>query len=204
MAVVQQSLRRILATIVYTGPGLSGKTTNLTVLGGWLPHTRMTLFPTTTERTAFFDELPIEIPLADGWRIVYKVQTVPGQAAYHEARELVLRRPDGVVFVADSDPRRLEANELALQETVRVLGRGDRSLAEIPAVFQFNKQDVAGALGPDALNGALNPGGAPWVLAEAHRGIGIVETLSLAVRNVSDALADTYGFQLLGSVPPAA
>lgn len=197
MAVVQQSLRRILATIVYTGPGLSGKTTNLTVLGGWLPHTRMTLFPTTTERTAFFDELPVEIPLADGWRIVFKVQTVPGQAAYHEARELVLRRPDGIVFVADSDPRRLDANELALHEVTCLLQRGDRPLGEVPVVFQFNKQDVPGALAPDVLNPVLNPGGAAWVLAEAHRGVGIVETLGLAVSKVSRSLAQIYGLEQL-------
>jgi mutual gliding-motility protein MglA len=199
MAVVQQSLRRILATIVYTGPGLSGKTTNLTVLGEWLPQTRMTLFPTTTERTAFFDELPVEIPLADGWRIVFKVQTVPGQAAYHEARELVLRRPDGVVFVADSDPRRLEANELALHEVTRVLQRGDRAIFEVPVVFQYNKQDVKAALSPEVLNAALNPAGAAWVLAEAHRGVGIVETLGLAVEKVSRSLAETYGFEQLVS-----
>lgn len=197
MAVVQQSLKRILATIAYTGPGLSGKTTNLTVLGSWLPHTRMTLFPTTTERTAFFDELPLEIPLADGWRIVYKVQTVPGQAAYQEARELVLRRPDGVVFVADSDPRRLEANQLALHDLVRVLARGERPVAEVPAVFQFNKQDIPGAMSPTVLNRVLNPAGAPWVLAEAHRGVGVVETLGLAVRNVSSALAEGYGLAQL-------
>lgn len=198
MAIVQQSLKRILATIVYAGPGLSGKTTNLTVLGGWLPRTRMTLFPTISERTAFFDELPVEIPLADGWRLVFKVQTVPGQAAYREARELVLRRPDGLVFVADSDPRRLEANELALDEMTRLLERGERPLDEIPVVFQFNKQDVDGALSPDVLNPVLNRGGAPWVLAEAHRGVGIVETLGLAVERVSTALGATYGFERLG------
>jgi signal recognition particle receptor subunit beta len=198
MALVQQSLRRILATIVYAGPGLSGKTTNLTVLGEWLPNTRMTLFPTTSERTAFFDELPVEVPLADGWRIVFKVQTVPGQAAFREARELVLRRPDGVVFVADSDPRRIEANELALDEVTRILERGDRGLSEIPVVFQYNKQDMAGALGPETLNARLNPGGAAWVLAEAHRGVGIVETLALAVEKVSAVVAETYGVQLVG------
>jgi mutual gliding-motility protein MglA len=193
MAVVQQSLRRILATIVYTGPGLSGKTTNLTVLGSWLPHTRMTLFPTASERTAFFDELPLHLALPDGWRIVFKVQTVPGQAAYKEARELVLRRPDGIVFVADSDPRRLEANQAALHEVTSILARGDRALEEIPAVFQFNKQDLPGALSPDELNPVLNAAGAPWVLAEAHRGVGIVETLALAVDRVSHALEGTYG-----------
>jgi mutual gliding-motility protein MglA len=193
MAVMQQSMRRILATIVYAGPGLSGKTTNLTVLGSWLPRTRMTLFPTTSERTAFFDELPIEVPLPDGWRIVFKVQTVPGQAAYKDARELVLRRPDGIVFVADSDPRRLEANEVALHEVTSILARGDRPLEEIPAVLQFNKQDLPGALSPNVLNGALNAGDAPWVLAEAHRGVGIVETLGVAVRKVATAVASTYG-----------
>jgi len=197
MAIVQKSLRRVLATIVYAGPGLSGKTTNLTVLGGWLPRTKMTLFPTPTERTAFFDELPVQIGLADGWQLVFKVQTVPGQAAYREARELVLRRPDGIVFVADSDPRRIEANELALDEVTRLLVRGDRPLEDVPAVFQYNKQDVPGALSPGVLNGALNPGGAPWLLAEAHRGVGIVETLGLAVQRVTSALAATYGFERL-------
>ena len=193
MAVVQQSLRRVLATIVYAGPGLSGKTTNLTRLGSWLPQTRMTLFPTASERTAFFDELPLEVPFGNGWRIVYKVQTVPGQAAYRDARELVLRRPDGIVFVADSDARRLEANRLALQEVTMILGRGDRSLAEIPAIFQFNKQDVDGAMSPQALNEVLNPAQASWVLAEAHRGVGVVETLALAVRKVSAALECSLG-----------
>jgi mutual gliding-motility protein MglA len=195
MAVMQQSMRRILATIVYAGPGLSGKTTNLTVLGSWLPRTRMTLFPTTSERTAFFDELPIEEPLSDGWRIVFKVQTVPGQAAYKEARELVLRRPDGIVFVADSDPRRLVANQVALHEVTSILARGDRPLEEIPAVLQFNKQDLPGALAPGVLNAALNRTNAPWVLAEAHRGVGIVETLDLAVRKVAMVVASTYGLQ---------
>jgi signal recognition particle receptor subunit beta len=109
----------------------------------------------------------------------------------------VLRRPDGIVFVADSDPRRIEANELAVDEVTRLLVRGDRPLEDIPAVFQYNKQDVPGALSPGVLNGALNPGGAPWVLAEAHRGVGIVETLGLAVQRVTSALAATYGFERL-------
>jgi mutual gliding-motility protein MglA len=154
----------------------------------------MTLFPTPSERTAFFDELPIEIPLSDGWRIVYKVQTVPGQASYKDARELVLRKPDGIVFVADSDPRRLEANEVALQEVTSILERGDRALEEVPAVLQYNKQDLPGALSPDELNRVLNPAQASWVLAEAHRGVGVVETLGLAIRKVALSIEGNYGF----------
>jgi hypothetical protein len=195
MAVMQRSETRMLGQIVYVGPGLSGKTTNLTVLAAMLPKTRLTMFPTANERTAFFDELPVRVPLPGGWHAAFRVQTVPGQAhaQYRRAREMLLASPDAVVFVADSDPRRMAANRHALDEVKGILAGGTRPLEEVPLVYQYNKQDVPGALRPDEMHPEINPEGAPYVLAEAVRGVGIVETLGLAVARGTALIVSDFG-----------
>lgn len=197
MAIMQRSERRFLGQIVLVGPGLSGKTTNLTVLSKWLPKTKLTTFPTANERTAFFDELPVRIPLPGGWHTVFKVQTVPGQAhaQYRRARELLLAAPDVVVFVADSDARRMDANRHALDEVKEILVRGSRPLQQIPLIFQYNKQDVPNALRPEEITAELNPERAPVVLGEVVRGVGIIETLRLAVGRGTDLIIDDFGLE---------
>lgn len=200
---MQRSERRFLGQAVYVGPGLSGKTTNLTVLAGMLPATRLTTFQTANERTAFFDELPVRIPLPGGWHAAFRVQTVPGQghAQYRRARRMLLASPDVVVFVADSDPRRMDANRHALDEVMGLLSEGARPLEQVPVVYQYNKQDVPGALSPEEINPEINPRGAPYVLAEVVRGVGVVETLGLAVRRGTALIVSDFGLAAAGGTP---
>lgn len=200
MAVISHGEKRFRAQVVYAGPGLSGKTTNLRRLSEWLPNTPMTEFETENERTTFYDELPVELPLHEGsdWSVVFKIQTVPGQVQYRASREMVLRNPDAVVFVADSDPRRMDANRYALDELTRILEGGTRALSEIPLVLQYNKVDVEGALSMDEMNRMLNPGGAPVVEAFALKGVGVIETLAVALDLAVAKIAEEYPMAAAG------
>jgi signal recognition particle receptor subunit beta len=196
MALLNTSGRVVIAQVVFAGPGLSGKTTNLRWLAERLPATPFTEFPTRHERTAFMDELPLDVAVGTGgWRLAVSLQTVPGQANAQaaEARRVVLRRPDVIVFVADSDPRRMDANRLALHDVRSILaprGRIDEELP--PLIFQYNKQDVAGAVTPEHLDAVLNPTGATRVLAEAVRGVGVIDTLKVAVERVRERVLEEF------------
>jgi signal recognition particle receptor subunit beta len=197
--------REIHAKIVYYGPGLGGKTTNLLHLHGRLPdhaRGRMISIATENERTLFFDFLPIDLGQVRGFRVRFHLYTVPGQGYYAASRRVILRGVDGVVFVADSDRRRLLENLESFDDLLRNL-RGERLAPErIPLVMQWNKRDLSGAVPAAHLEALLNLYRAPSFEAVATTGHGVVETLKACCGGVLRSIENGQS-AALPAPPPA-
>jgi signal recognition particle receptor subunit beta len=185
------------AKVVYYGPGLCGKTTNLQAIHQrTAPQSRgdMVSLETETDRTLFFDLLPLEVGVIGGMKVRLQLYTVPGQVFYNATRKLVLKGVDGVVFVADSQAAALDANVESLNNLKQNLAELNLTLADVPIVFQYNKRDIRNILPVEALQGALNAEGAPYYEAAALHGIGVFETLKgisrLAITSVRKKLAE--------------
>ena len=180
MSLVNYSTREITCKIVYYGPGRSGKTTNLQYLHAQLPDDRrgrMISLATATDRTLFFDFMPLDLGSISGFRVRFQLYTVPGQVYYDSTRKLVLQGADGVVFVADSRADRQEENLDSfrnLQENLLEQGVDPRTL---PLCLQFNKRDVPGAVDRDLLDRSLNYRALRAYDASALVGTGVFETL---------------------------
>lgn len=169
MSMINYASREINCKIVYYGPGLGGKTTNLEhVYEKVSPSTRGKLISlaTETERTLFFDFLPVDLGQIRGFRTRFHLYTVPGQVYYNASRKLILRGVDGVVFVADSQADRAEANVEAMQNLYDNLAEHGYDLTRLPFVVQYNKRDLPDAAPLDALDAALNPG---WEVTDPCR-----------------------------------
>jgi signal recognition particle receptor subunit beta len=190
MALINHRAREIHFKIVYYGPGLGGKTTNLQILHDRLPperRGRLLSVATDHERTLFFDFLPVDLGSINGLLTRFHLYTVPGQVYYRLSRRAVLQGADGIVFVADSHPAREQANLeslVDLQEHLNTLGLDTSELRRLPRIFQYNKRDLALALPVDRLRDKLNPGGAPDFEATARDGKGVTETLRSACKAV--------------------
>jgi hypothetical protein len=172
--------KEINCKIVYYGPGLCGKTANLQWIFGKVAEDnrgKMISLATETDRTLFFDFLPIDLGTVHGFKVRFHLYTVPGQVFYDASRKLVLRGADGVVFVADSQPSRREANLESLENLEANLGRSGTKLSDVPYVLQYNKRDLAEIMTVDELQRDLNPVGAPFVEAAAIDGTGVFPTL---------------------------
>jgi signal recognition particle receptor subunit beta len=182
MVVYNAASRELTAKIVYYGPGLSGKTTNIQFLHGRLEPSSvgnlMTL-AATQDRTIYFDLLPVELGDIKGYRIRFQVATVPGQTPYNETRRLVLRGVDGVVFVVDSRWSMLPKNLESFQNLRENLKEEGVSFEGLPLVIQFNKRDLPDMLAVDALQEALGIGTYPFIEAVASNGKGVIETFKL-------------------------
>ncbi len=169
------------AKIVYYGPGLCGKTTNLHLIySRTAPSSRgeMVSLETESDRTLFFDLLPIDVGVIGGFKTRLQLYTVPGQVFYNSTRKLVLKGVDGIVFVADSQIPMLEPNKESLRNLVENLAEMDLTVSDIPIVFQYNKRDLSNILTPDELHDALNPDRTiSWFEASAKNGTGVFETL---------------------------
>lgn len=168
------------AKIVYYGPGLCGKTTNLQyIYQKTSPKSRgeMVSLETETDRTLFFDLLPIEVGNIAGFRTRFQLYTVPGQVFYNSTRKLVLRGVDGIVYVADSQVPMLEANIESLNNLRENLAELGVELDDIPMVFQYNKRDLGNISSVDELNRVLNQRRSPYFEAAAVQGTGVFETL---------------------------
>src|SRR5688572_33382318 len=157
MSLVNYQTREITCKIVYYGPGRSGKTTNLHYIYARVPDTRrgrMVSLATQTDRTLFFDFLPIDLGSISGFTTKFQLYTVPGQSYYNATRKLVLQGADGVVFVADSQARRLDDNFESLQNLQENLLEQRVDVRALPVVFRYNKQDLPGdpVLSRDALD----------------------------------------------------
>src|SRR5207253_2240733 len=195
MSMINYASKEINCKIVYYGPGLGGKTTNLEIVYGKVtPDTRGKLISlaTETERTLFFDFLPVDLGQINGFATRFHLYTVPGQVYYKRSRRAVLQGTDGVVFVADSHPAREHANcdSLAdLEEQLATLGMSAAELARLPRVVQYNKRDVPGALAVERLRSALNVRGAQEFEAVASQGRGVSETLRAICKGVLARLA---------------
>lgn len=182
MSLVNFTTREITCKIVYYGPGRSGKTTNLQYVYARVPQDRrgrMVSLATQTDRTLFFDFLPLELGTISGFTTRFQLYTVPGQVYYDATRKLVLQGADGVVFVADSQARQLDENVESLQNLQANLLEQGVDVREVPLVYQYNKQDLPQdlILSPAELDEALNFRGAPSFPADALRGTGVFETL---------------------------
>ena len=169
------------AKIVYYGPGLCGKTTNLHVIYGRTAPTargEMVSLETETDRTLFFDLLPIDVGVIGGFKTRLQLYTVPGQVFYNTTRKLVLKGVDGIAFVADSQRPMLEPNKESFRNLRENLAEIGLEVGEIPLVLQFNKRDLSNILTVDELNAALNPDGKiDFFEASAANGTGVFETL---------------------------
>ena len=182
MSLVNFTTREITCKIVYYGPGRSGKTTNLHYIYGRVPETRrgrMVSLATQTDRTLFFDFLPLDLGVISGFSTRFQLYTVPGQVYYNATRKLVLQGTDGVVFVADSQARRLDDNIESLQNLQQNLLQQGIDVRQFPMVMQYNKQDLPRDLimAPADLDDALNFRGLRSFSADALRGAGVFETL---------------------------
>jgi signal recognition particle receptor subunit beta len=190
MALINHRSREIHFKIVYYGPGLGGKTTNLQVLHDRLPperRGRLISVATDHERTLFFDFLPVDLGSINGLLTRFHLYTVPGQVYYRLSRRAVLQGADGIVFVADSHPGREQANldSLAdLGEHLKTLGLDTSVVRRLPRVIQYNKRDLPIALPIERLRAAVNPEGAPDFEAVARDARGVTETLRAACKSV--------------------
>jgi signal recognition particle receptor subunit beta len=199
MALINHRAREIHFKIVYYGPGQGGKTTNLRVLHERLPAPRrgqLLSISTDDERTLFFDFLPVELGLVNGFTTRFHLYTVPGQVYYRLSRRAVLQGVDGVVFVADSHPARELANRESLDDLnahLGSMGLSPHQLAALPRIFQFNKRDLAAALPIERMRTLLNPERAPDLEAVASEGRGVAETLRLACKSVLARMTASAG-----------
>jgi signal recognition particle receptor subunit beta len=158
MVIYNAATRELTAKIVYYGPGLCGKTTNLKVLHDRLePGTagKLLNLQTQTDRTIYFDLLPVELGDIKGYKIRFQLATVPGQTAFNETRRVVLKGVDGIVFVADSQQERMDANVEALDNLMANLKEHGYDFNKIPYVLQLNKRDLPNVLSVDALSKQL-------------------------------------------------
>ncbi len=161
MSMINYASREINCKLVYYGPGLGGKTTNLEYIYSKVsPDQRgkMVSLATETERTLFFDFLPVDLGTIRGFKTRFHLYTVPGQVYYNASRKLILKGVDGVVFVADSQIERMEANIESMQNLYDNLGQYGYDITKIPFVIQYNKRDLPNAAPIAELQGALNPG----------------------------------------------
>ena len=182
MSLVNFTAREITCKIVYYGPGRSGKTTNLHYVYERVPETRrgrMVSLATQTDRTLFFDFLPIDLGQISGFSTRFQLYTVPGQVYYNATRRLVLQGADGVVFVGDSQVRQLDENIESLQNLQSNLLEHGVDVRTMPLVMQYNKQDLPRELilTPADLDDALNFRSVPSFPADALHGRGVFETL---------------------------
>jgi mutual gliding-motility protein MglA len=173
------------AKIVYYGPGLCGKTTNLQAIHDKTASKsrgEMVSLETETDRTLFFDLLPLDVGVIGGMRVRLQLYTVPGQVFYNATRKLVLKGVDGVVFVADSQVAAQDTNVESFNNLKANIAELGLTLEQLPLVFQYNKRDIRNIQPVEVLNDTLNPGGAPFYEAAALHGIGVFETLKAISR----------------------
>jgi len=180
MSFINYMAREINCKIVYYGPGLCGKTTNLQyIYERTNPEAKgkMISLATETERTLFFDFLPLSLGEIRGFKTRFHLYTVPGQVFYDASRKLILKGVDGVIFVADSQLERLEANEESVENLRTNLAEQGYSLEKIPYVIQYNKRDLPNAVSVEELRQVLNSGSIPDFEAVARTGVGVFDTL---------------------------
>jgi hypothetical protein len=195
MSLVNFTTREITCKIVYYGPGRSGKTSNLHYIYGQVPDDRkgrMVSLATQTDRTLFFDFLPLELGTISGFTTRFQLYTVPGQVYYNATRKLVLQGSDGVVFVADSQVRQLDENIESLQNLHQNVLEQGLDVRTLPMILQYNKQDLPRELilSPAELDEALNFRALTSVSADALHGPGVFETLKAISADVLRKLSE--------------
>jgi signal recognition particle receptor subunit beta len=180
MSFVNYAAREICCKIVYYGPGLGGKTANVQHIFDRTAEAsrgRLISLKTESDRTLFFDFLPIDLGRISGYSTRLQLYTVPGQVHYRASRRLILRGVDGIVFVADSQRGRLDADAESMADLAENLAEQGQPLETVPLVIQYNKRDLDDVVPVDELGELLNPRGVPELEASAAKGIGVFETL---------------------------
>jgi signal recognition particle receptor subunit beta len=193
MSTINFAAREINFKIVYYGPGMSGKTTNLRWVFQQVPQNRkgeMVSLATEDERTLFFDFLPVDLGEVKGFKTRFHLYTVPGQVFYNASRKLILRGVDGIVFVADSAPNRLRANAESMRNLRENLAEYGIKAEDIPIVLQANKRDTPDALPVEMIQAVIDPERRlPIFEAVATTGMGVFETLKEVSRQVLSRVA---------------
>jgi len=182
MALINYSAKEITFKIVYYGPAMSGKTTNLRFIYNRLPEElkgKFTSIATQDERTLFFDFLPLDLGTIKGFSIKLSLYTVPGQAIYSLTRKTILRATDGIIFVADSQKQLLEKNIESLKDMIENMKEYGLNLENTPIILQYNKRDLNDIVSVEDLNNSLNFNSFPYLEAVAIQGIGVMEALKL-------------------------
>jgi signal recognition particle receptor subunit beta len=195
MAAISYATKEINAKIVYYGPGMSGKTTNLRVIYEHVPanlKSNMISLSTEGERTLFFDFLPLDLGHIKSFKIKLQLYTVPGQVYYNATRKLVLRGVDGIVFVADSAPDKMPENIASLQNLYDNFTEYKYIIEDTPTIFQYNKRDLQNAVSIDELNHYLNQRNLLWNEAVASQGTGVFDSLKTIGKLVVDQFNKKY------------
>jgi mutual gliding-motility protein MglA len=191
MSFINYMAREINCKIVYYGPGLCGKTTNLQyIYERTNPDAKgkMISLATETERTLFFDFLPLSLGEIRGFKTRFHLYTVPGQVFYDASRKLILKGVDGVIFVADSQMERLEANQESVENLRTNLAEQGYSLEKVPYVIQYNKRDLPNVVPVEELRSLINPMNVPDFEANARVGTGVFDTLKAVSKAVLNEL----------------
>ena len=187
MSFINYAAKEINCKIIYFGPGLSGKTTNVQYI---YEHTqneargKLVTLSTENERTLFFDFLPLSVGEVRGYKTRFHLYTIPGQTFYEVSRQFILKGVDGIVFVADSQAERMEANIESFEGLEKSLDKQGYDINKLPLVFQYNKRDLPGAVSIRELEATFNPVKRPYFEAVAFKGQGVMETL----QSVSQAI----------------
>jgi mutual gliding-motility protein MglA len=191
MSFFNHNAKEIHCKIVYYGPSLGGKTTNVQ----WIyqqtaqdQRSKLVALNTEVERTLFFDFLPLNIGEIRGYKTRFHLYTVPGQVVYDASRKLILKGLDGVIFVADSQTERMEENLESLRNLEANLEAQGYNIKEIPLLFQYNKRDLPNASSLRELQSQLNQYNAPDIEACAHEGKGVMESLKLVSKSIIHVL----------------
>ena len=187
MTFINYASREINCKIVYYGPGLCGKTTNIQ----WIYEQanpdkkgKLVSLATETDRTLFFDFLPLDMGMVKGFKVRFHLYTVPGQVFYDASRKLILRGCDGIIFVADSQRARMEANIESIANLATNLKENGFDIRTIPYVLQLNKRDMPSAVPTVEMERLLRFRGEPMIEAVANQGTGVIETLKAAARQI--------------------
>ena len=185
MSFINYAAREINCKLVYYGPGLCGKTTNLQQIYARVDPAakgKLISLATESERTLFFDFLPLDLGTIRGFKTRFHLYTVPGQVFYDASRKLILKGADGVVFVADSQVERMEANIESLENLEENLVEQGHTLTTLPHIIQYNKRDLPNVVPVADLQSTLNEHNTPWFEASAAKGAGVFETLKGAAK----------------------
>lgn len=191
MSFINHNAKEIHCKIVYYGPSLGGKTTNIQWVYQSLAQdqrSKLVALNTEIERTLFFDFLPLEVGEIRGFQARFHLYTVPGQVIYDASRKLILKGLDGVVFVVDSQADRLEENIESMKNLEKNLEQQGYSIKEIPLIIQYNKRDLPNALPIKELRKRINHYNAPEVEAEAFEGKGVLESFKLVSKSIIQIL----------------
>ncbi|MCB9870685.1 MAG: GTPase domain-containing protein [Planctomycetes bacterium] len=191
MVQINFALKEVNCKIVFYGPGMSGKTTNLEIVHQKAPESNrgeLTSISTDGDRTLFFDFMPLDLGTVAGMRTKFQLYTVPGQVYYNSTRKLVLQGVDGVIFVADSDPDKLQENIESYENLIENLNEYGKDARELPHVIQYNKRDLPNAMSVEDLDASLNRFGVPTFEAVANTGEGVFPTLKTLAGMVLESI----------------